>query len=289
MFIGMCLARPCAARGQSNAFGEETNIQIGNATPPMACGELSSNQQAQAALRLVCLKERLGAEDIYLRNVIVIGFVGGFVKHDDMRHPEVQFAGWLRQSYPSTLHAEVFANHDDKRALRQVLHLLDTDGDGVITSGEKEQANIIIYGHSWGASQAVTLARELGEQGIPVLLTIQVDTVHKPGHKDSTIPSNVRSAVNFYQTKGPIHGRSRIRAANPERTNIIGNFEMRYRNRQIDCDNYPWLARHLNRGHHQIENDPLVWEQIASLIDSELSTETSPVEASMPSSSLSMK
>jgi hypothetical protein len=289
MFIGMCLARPCAARGQSNAFGEETNIQIGNSTQPMTCGEPSSHKQAKAALRLVCLRERLGADHINLRNVIVIGFVGGFVKHDDMRHPEVQFAAWLHQSYPSILNAEVFANHHGKRALRQVLHLLDTDGDGVVTNGEKEQASIIIYGHSWGASQAVTLARKLGEQGIPVLLTIQVDTVHKPGHKDSTIPSNVRSAVNFYQTKGPIHGRSRIRAADPERTNIIGNFEMRYRNRQINCDNYPWLARHLNKGHHEIENDPLVWEQIASLIDSELSTETSAVEASMPSSSQPVK
>ncbi|HZC34607.1 MAG TPA: hypothetical protein VE242_03280, partial [Chthoniobacterales bacterium] len=281
-------ARPCAAGGQS-ASGDETNIHFGNSTQSTACGEPRSNQPAKAALRLVCLKERVGTEEITLRNVIVIGFVGGFVKHDDMRHPEVHFAGWLRQSYPSVLHAEVFANHDGKGALRRVLHLLDNDGDGVLTIDEKEQASIIIYGHSWGASQAVTLARELGQQGIPVLLTIQVDTVHKPGAKDSPIPSNVRSAVNFYQTKGPIHGRSRIRAADPERTNIIGNFEMRYRNRRINCDNYPWLARHLNRGHHEIENDPLVWEQIASLIDSELSTETSPVEASMPSSSLPVK
>lgn len=288
MFAAMGLGSPWDARGQSNASGEATNIRF-NVTRRMACGELRDDQPSEAALRLVCLRERLGAEKITLRNAIVIAFVGGFVNNNDGKHPEVQFAALLRKSYPSILHAEVFANHDGKRALRRVLQLLDTDGDGGISNAEKEQASIIIYGHSWGASQAVTLARELGEQGIPVLLTIQVDSVHKPGHKDSTIPSNVRSAVNFYQTKGPIHGRSRVHAADPERTNIIGNFEMRYQNRQINCDNYPWLARHLNRGHHEIENDPRVWQQIASLIDAELSKGTLAVEASPPFSPLPLK
>jgi len=58
------------------------------------------------------------AEDIALSNVIVIGFVGGFVRHDDVRHPEVGFAGLLRERYPSVVHAEVFSNHDGKNAPR---------------------------------------------------------------------------------------------------------------------------------------------------------------------------
>ncbi|MFZ1138939.1 MAG: hypothetical protein WAN76_07170 [Candidatus Sulfotelmatobacter sp.] len=241
-----------------------------------------------AALRLVCLRGRLGAEDITLSNVIVIGFVGGFVRHDDVRHPEVRFAGLLREKYPSVLHAEVFSNHDGKKALRRVLQLLDTDGDGVLTAGEKQLASIIIYGHSWGGSQAVTLARQLGQQGVPVLLTILVDSVHKPGHDDAVIPPNVRNAINFYQTKGLIHGRSSIRAAHSH-TNIIGNFQMTYQDRRINCDNYPWVARHLNKPHHKIENDPLVWEQIASMIDSELSKSTAAVEATFTSTFLGVR
>ncbi len=283
IFTAMGVAGPCAVRGQSNAFGVEADTHFGTAPQQTICGEPKADQ-ATKALHLVCSRDRLGPEDISLRNVIVIGFVGGFVPSDDRKHPEVQFSALLRQSYPSILHAEVFANHDGKRALRRVLHLLDTDGDGVVTAAEKEQASIILYGHSWGASQTVTLARQLQKQGIPVLLMIQVDSVHKPGHKDSTIPSNVRSAVNFYQTKSPIHGRSRVRAADPERTRIIGNFEMSYQNRQINCDNYPWLARHLNRGHHEIENDPQVWGQIASLIDAELSKPPAAMNASLPPS-----
>jgi hypothetical protein len=223
-----------------------------------------------------------------VEKAIIVGFVGGFVRSDDMKHPEVQFAAHLRKAYPSEVHAEVFANHDGKHALRRVLELLSKDDDGVLTSRGKERASIIIYGHSWGASQVVTLARDLGRLGIPVSLTIQVDSVHKPGHEDAVIPPNVRNAVNFYQTKGFIHGRSHIRASDQKRTNIIGNFQMAYQDRQINCDNYPWLARHLNRGHHEIENDPRVWEQISSLID-ELLERTSPLEASLPTSPQSLK
>src|ERR1700735_1685529 len=32
--------------------------------------------------------------------VIIIGFVGGFVSQDDAKHPEVQFAVYLRHRYP---------------------------------------------------------------------------------------------------------------------------------------------------------------------------------------------
>ena len=282
----MCLAHPGSARGQANALSEEDNIRFGNATQHTVCEESNADQSVEAALHLVCLRDLLGTRKVALRNVIVIGFVGGFVRRDDVKHPEVQFAALLRQRYPSIVHAEVFANHDGKNALRRVLHQLDTDGDGVLTAGEKERASIIIYGHSWGGSQAVTLARQLGQQGVPVLLTIQVDSVHKPGHDDADIPPNVRNAINFYQAKGLIHGRSSIRAADSSHTNIIGNFQMTYHDRRINCNNYPWLARHLNKPHHEIENDPLVWEQIASMIDSELSRTTPAVEASFASTSL---
>jgi len=275
--------RPCIVRGQSSALIEGAPASLHTSMEPAVCGESMPAASVKAALRRVCLRERGGSGSITARNAIIIGFVGGFVRRDDMNHPEVQFAEYLRQTYPSIIHAEVFANHDGKHALRRVLQLLDTSGDGVLAPSEKEQASIIIYGHSWGASQAITLARELEGLDIPVSLTIQVDSVHKPGHEDVVIPSNVRSAVNFYQTKGVIHGRPLVRASDPQRTTIIGNFRMTYQDRRINCDNYPWIARHLNKPHHEIENDPMVWEQIVSMIDSELSNNTVAVEVSFTS------
>lgn len=44
---------------------------------------------------------------------------------------------------------------------------------------------------------------------------------------------------------------------------------MTYEGHRINCDNYPWYARVFNRPHHEIENDPRVWDLAASLIDSE--------------------
>jgi pimeloyl-ACP methyl ester carboxylesterase len=280
--VATFLVPPCF--GQSSTVIEKAKIGLRSMNERATCRESMPANGVKAALRLVCGRQPIATGNNNVRNAIVIGFVGGFVKHDDTNHPEVQFAAWLRESYPSIAHVEVFSNHDGKHALRRVLQLLDTDADGLISSDEKDRAKIIIYGHSWGGSQAVSLSQELERLDVPVSLTILVDSVHKPGHEDALIPPNVRNAVNFYQTKSFIHGRSRIRASDPNRTNMIGNFHMAYQDRQINCENYSWIARHLNRGHHEIENDPRVWEQISSLIDSELLEGKSPLEASLPMS-----
>jgi hypothetical protein len=216
------------------------------------------------------------------RNVIIIGFVGGFVSRNDTKHPEVQFAAYLRDRYP-TIHADVFGNHHGQKALQQVVRLLDTDNDGVLSPIEKEQATVILYGHSWGATETVEFARELGQMGIPVALTIQVDTIGKPGHKVSTISPNVASAINFYQAKGPLHGQPEIVAANPAHTKILGNILMTYEGRPINCDNYSWYSRTLNRPHHLIENDFRVWNELAFLIDAELPGTPSIAQPPLPS------
>lgn len=109
--------------------------------------------------------------------LIVIGFMGGNVRADNLVHREALVAKELQQSYPLGLHAAVFANSDWKNALRTVLQLLDASGKGLPSADEKKAARIVIYGHSWGASETVTLARRLNQLGIPVLLTIQVDSV----------------------------------------------------------------------------------------------------------------
>jgi hypothetical protein len=203
--------------------------------------------------------------------LIVIGFVGGFVNRDDSSHPEVQLAAELRRRYSSSVYAEVFGNHHREAAHHQVLEWLDTDGDGILTTNEKQRARIIIYGHSWGASETVALARELEHRKIPVLLTIQVDSIGKPGEDDGLIPPNVANAVNFYQPDGFFHGRPEITAADPARTRIIGNFRMTYNDHPITPGNSSWFARSFMKSHIQIEDDPRIWQQVAALIDWQIS------------------
>jgi hypothetical protein len=201
--------------------------------------------------------------------LIVIGFVGGFVRRDNVIHQEVQLAEHLRKDFPGSMEVRVFANHLGHQAHREILRLLDTNRDGALSADERLKARIILYGHSWGAAESVSMARALQRDGVPVLLTIQVDSVSKPGADDRFIPANVAQAANFYQLNGLLHGRRQILAADPAHTTILGNFQFDYKSRPINCDGYPWYARMFMKSHIEIESDPDVWSRVEALIRSE--------------------
>jgi hypothetical protein len=201
---------------------------------------------------------------------IVIGFLGGFLSHDNSVHGGVKLAARLREDYPSGTYVKVFENHHEDLAHKEILRLLDADRDGSLSIKEKQNARIIIYGHSWGASETVALARQLEKDGVPVLLTVQVDSVSKMGENDEVIPANVVQAVNFYQLNGLVHGRPKIRAADTARTHIIGNFQYDYAKNPVSCPNYPWFARLFENPHIEIECDPALLNHIEALIRSKL-------------------
>jgi pimeloyl-ACP methyl ester carboxylesterase len=197
---------------------------------------------------------------------IVIGFVGGYVSGSNMHHAEVQLAARLKAAYPIGVYVEAFANRHYKTADKTILNLLDINQDGNLTQEEKNKARIILYGHSWGAAAAVMLARELQSQQIPVLLTIQVDSVNKFGWVDKVIPSNVAQAANFYQTHGSLSGLKEIKAEDPSKTKILGNYLFDYSKDPIVCKGYPWWDRYFARAHTEIECDPKVWTQVEDLV-----------------------
>lgn len=205
--------------------------------------------------------------------VIVIGFVGGFVKHDDMVHSGVQMAARLRREYPAGVSVEVFENRRREDAHQEILKLLDANHDGTLSEEEKREARIIIYGMSWGGSETVALARELEADRIPVLLTIQVDSVEKRGENDRVIPANVAEAANFYQTDGWLHGEQEIKAADATRTKILGNYRYGYTEKSLDCADYPWWDRMFVKAHTEIECDPEVWGRVEGLIRERLGME----------------
>lgn len=217
--------------------------------------------------------------------IIVIGFVGGHVRGDDSAHSEVQLAARIRKEFPSGAYVNTFANRDGAEARQAVLRALDANHDGQLSAAEKQNARIVIYGHSWGASETVALADALDRDGIPVLLTIQVDSVMKRGENDAVIPPNVAQAVNYYQADGLLHGRSMIRAADPARTHVIGNFRFSYGKKPIACEAaYPWWDRLAMQQHIEIECDPKVSHEIEQLIRATLAAPTHATPASNPAS-----
>jgi hypothetical protein len=93
-----------------------------------------------------------------------------------------------------------------------------------LTDEEKRGAHIILFGHSWG--------------------------IAKPGRDDRAVPANVAYAVNFYQTRGPLHGRARITAADLAQTKILGDFSQDYTKPPAECSQYPWFdSTHIPRTH----------------------------------------
>ena len=205
---------------------------------------------------------------------IVLGFVGGFVRHDDRNHPEVQLAERLREAYGETVAVHVFENRRKREARRLIAGLLDTNKDGQLSFEEKNNARIVLFGHSWGAAAAIALARELQRENVPVLLTVQIDSIRKIGQNDAIIPDNVSRAVNFYQKRGIFHGQSMITAANPARTQVLGNVLLDYNGMSLQCRNVPWYDRFFFREHIKIECDKEVWSKVETLIRGELNSTT---------------
>jgi len=216
--------------------------------------------------------------------LIVIGFTGGFIKRTSAVHGEVALAHHLREKYGALIHAEIFENHHSKEAHTEILRLIAAQnsappqnlssfaaGGGPASALSTHNApRIILYGHSWGASEAVDVARQLQRDGIPVLLLIEVDGIRKHDHDDAIIPANVAQAINFYQTEGLLHGRPAISAADPAATQIIDNIHLTYKDNEVPTPGYPWFARTFTKRHIEIENDPRVWNQVEAMIQANL-------------------
>jgi hypothetical protein len=197
---------------------------------------------------------------------VVIGFLGGFVRHDEPHHPEVQLIQDLRQEYPKQVYVGLFENRKVGVAYNTILNLLGAQQGGALSDDKKRRARILLFGHSWGASAVVSLSRKLERAGIPVTLTIQIDSVAKPFQNDWLIPANVLEGVNFYQTHGLIRGRRKIAAADPTHTTILGNFLWEYKGEPAECYGFSWRGRLVSKGHTQIECDHKIWLQVKALL-----------------------
>ncbi|HKX00483.1 MAG TPA: hypothetical protein VJN43_22280 [Bryobacteraceae bacterium] len=195
-------------------------------------------------------------------STLVIGFPGGWEHWNDENRGVVKLARRLREE-PGVF-AETIENHRERLALELIRKALDRNGNGVLEPEERAGARIVLYGQSLGGGAAVKLARDLAALNIPVMLTVQVDSV---GHADGVIPANVHAAANLFQHDGPpIMGRGSIRAADPSRTRILGNFQYHYWFRSVDMSSASWARKTLGGAHARMEQDPRVWARVEGFI-----------------------
>ena len=81
-----------------------------------------------------------------------------------------------------------------------------------------------------------------------------------------------RRYIDLWNERTPSRRRE-ILAADRSRTQILGNYQMDYKTKRVNCDGFPWYAQVFMTSHIAIECDPIVWNQVESLIRSKLPAE----------------
>jgi hypothetical protein len=203
---------------------------------------------------------------------LVIGFLGGREPWDNEKRGVRKLALKLRSMELAGVHVETAENQKRALALQLVRKALDRNRDGQLDAAERRSVQLILYGQSFGGAAVVKLARELERQEIPVLLTVQVDSV---GRGDAVIPPNVACAANLYQDEGLfIRGEEPIRAEDPARTTILGNFDYDYKEKDIDLSQVSWMKKVARTAHTKMDFDPEVWARVEGMILHAIRTST---------------
>lgn len=199
---------------------------------------------------------------------LIIGFLGGRQRWDDASRGVRQLAVKLEEMSLPEVEIETFQNRRRDLALEFIHQALDRNQDDNLDSWERASARLILYGQSLGGSAVVKLSRDLENLDIPVLLTVQVDSV---GFSDHLIPSNVLKAANLYQRNDWIfRGEDEIFALDPEATDILANIEFDYSEKEVDMSAQPWQRRLFSTPHSMMDADPEVWAFVEQLILDEL-------------------
>ncbi len=198
------------------------------------------------------------------RGMLILGFTGAFDHWDDPERGVRRMALEIRRMKLPNVHVETLAHYRHREAKRLVVRALDANKNQKIDPEERERVKIVLYGQSMGGGEVVRLARELRKMGVPVDLTVQVDSVSM---RDGWIPPNVKRAANFYQREIlTIRGQDYIQAIDSRQTKILGNFRFRY----PVWVPYPLpelsMRTIFGGGHARMEADPLLWAAIKGLI-----------------------
>lgn len=209
-------------------------------------------------------------EPLEENHTLVLGILGGRENWDDASRGVRQLAMKIDSMNLPDVHIETLENRKRDLALELVLNSFDSNQDGFLDERERSTARLIMYGHSLGGAAVVKLSHNLKDMGIPVLLTVQIDSVGFT-YDDHVIPSNVRRAANLYQLDGwLLVGEDEIVPQDPGKTKIIANLKFDYRDKEVDMSGVPWERRLLSVPHSKMDADPEVWSTVEQLILSEI-------------------
>ena len=196
--------------------------------------------------------------------ILIIGIMGGREPWNNDARNVRKLALKLRSMNDPETCVETVENKKRSLAVELINNAFDRNRDGKLDERERASIRLILYGQSFGGAAVVKLARQLKKMDVPVLLTVQVDSI---GRGDRTIPPNVARAANLFQRNGWfIRGEPEIHAEDPARTTIIGNFKYDYSHKQVDVSRVPFMKKAFRVAHTRMEYDSDVWTKVEELI-----------------------
>jgi hypothetical protein len=198
---------------------------------------------------------------------------------DDKSRGVRQVAIKLEAMNLPNVHVETLENRKRDLAIKFIQNAFDYNQNGSLDDWERDSARLILYGHSLGGAAVVEISRELKKMGVPVLLTVQIDSVDLV-YDDHVIPSNVKRAANLFQNDGWIlRGEDEIEPENPNKTEILANIRFDYRDKNVDMSSMTWERRLFSIPHVKMEADPEVWVTVGKMILSEIVDNTGQILA----------
>jgi hypothetical protein len=180
--------------------------------------------------------------------IIYLGMVGALELANNSRSGLVQIRETLGQSAYPDVCAKTFSPYVWRSGLHYVLKHFPSH-PGPLTQEDLDHApKVVLVGHSMGGWAVISVARNLKSRGIPVELSIQVDSV---GITDQTVPNNVKAAAIFHARDIlTFMTTKKIRAEEPSQTKLLANVLVR------------------GAGHESVTRDARIREMVMNVIES---------------------
>jgi len=180
--------------------------------------------------------------------ILYAGIVGGLETPNNKRSGVVQMRDRLKGPTYSDVCARTFSPYHWTAGRDWILSHFPKHSRPMSNIELEQAPKVIIVGHSLGGWAALSVARSLDSEGIPVELTIQVDSV---GITDHTIPENVREAAVFHARDILMFlTTKKIKAADASQTRLVANIRVE------------------GVGHESITRDARIREMVLRRIDS---------------------
>lgn len=179
--------------------------------------------------------------------IVFLGFVGALEPPENKHSGVVQLRDILQGPQFGDVCAKTYSPYVWTEGRDWLLSHFPSH-DGALTQEELERVpKVILVGHSMGGWAMLSVARELGKRGIPVELTVQVDSV---GITDHTVPRNVKADAIFHAHDILMFLTTKsVRLEDPSKTRLVANV----------------LVEHA--GHESITRDPRIRELVLKTIE----------------------